>query len=1477
MGAKSICRWKKASFFFLTLLFFLFISASTSSANLKSDVRKGKSFRKARKVVSTLSFKSKATNIPSDGSTGAVLVATVKNKKGKPVKGVKIRFKIKVGEGELSPFVAKTGIDGKAKTTVTSTKAGNLWVLAKTKNIKPSRKKIIKITVTEETSVNISLIANKTTIAADGTSTAVFTAELKNSDNNPVAGAVVKFKTDKGSIDASAITNQSGVASAVLTSEKDYIGTITVTAVYGTNTTATATIESVEASQKTSLSIAADKTSISADGTSKAIISAQLKNENNNPIVGATIKFKTEKGVITESSTTDSWGIAKATLISENYNGDVVVTASYNNEELTASITIKFVAAGVLNLAISASPTNITADGTESSLIQLKVTNSTGNPVAGQKVTFRNALDKDNDGEISAGDTLDYATLSKTSGTTDSNGVITTTLSSVLTGTIVVEADANGSIENVTVDAVAAGEVKSVVLTSASDSILVKTGSTTITATFTNITSGNAVFAASLGTLSSNVASIDGSGIATVTLSAGDLTGVSTVKVSYYDTATKKKIEDTINVTITSDTPAQISVKATPDNIAKGSGESTITAFVQDADGNPVANIPVGFVIVNSPGGDEHLEPEGTLIYTDANGIATVKFFAGELTTPIFNGVKIDAYVAENPSIKSSTFLTISGEPYHVALVFNDYLTPLILNGDGTLSCPIAALVTDIHGNPVADGTLVSFGVATTQIVALESDIGFDVNGDNDTLDSVLISSEDVNGNGNLDTGEDLNGNRIIDIVEDINGNGVLDTAEDTNNNGVLDPGEDTNNNGILDINEDVNGNGKLDVNISADAIATKSATTVNGVATGELRYGVNFVERFQVRLTAESGGVTDQDGQYLVLPARDPNTGFNVTKQSKFITNINIDTTNLSAPSNLAGTAVSSSQIDLTWDDNSTNETAFSIERKTGKFGTFEEIATVVSNTVSYSDTGLEANTPYYYRVRALDQSTNTFSAFSQEISVTTLNEVPDAPTNLEATAISTNQINLTWNDWSTNESVFAIFRSTDVSAITTEIATVGKNIESYSDNTVTKNTTYYYQVVARNSAGDSSRTNIASATTPDTKPVAPTGLAATVSLSSGVEITLTWNDNSDNEVGFVIERAKLGSTYTEIASVGADVSTYTDNDSALVPGIVYYYRVRAFGRGALDNGDVNSYSDYSEEISVDTLVETQTPNAPTNLAATSSASTQVDLTWDDNSINETAFAIFRATNSTGPFTEIDTTSANATSYSDTSASADTTYYYKVVARNAAGDSSATSVVSVTTLDVQPEAPSGLAAATVLANRLEIVLTWTDNSSNEVGFSIEIAEEGTDGIGSYSVIYTTEANATTYTDDDPDLTPGKIYYYRIRAFSKGPIYSVYSEEVSVPTLSVNAPTNLNVTTATTAGVDISWTDNSGNETGFAIEMKSTSNGTFTEIAIVPANTTSISDFNTGLTSGKTYVFRVRAFSGGAYSDYTKEVAATAQ
>ena len=103
-------------------------------------------------------------------------------------------------------------------------------------------------------------------------------------------------------------------------------------------------------------------------------------------------------------------------------------------------------------------------------------------------------------------------------------------------------------------------------------------------------------------------------------------------------------------------------------------------------------------------------------------------------------------------------------------------------------------------------------------------------------------------------------------------------------------------------------------------------------------------------------------------------------------------------APSDLVAAAAGSSRIDLTWTDNSDNESGFDIERCTGDAcSSFANIASVGANVTSYSNTGLAASTTYRYRVRAKNSGGN--SAYSNEAQATT-DAAPPPPPNAAPTA---------------------------------------------------------------------------------------------------------------------------------------------------------------------------------------------------------------------------------------------------------------------------------------------------------------------------------------------------------------------------------------------------------------------------------------------------------------------------------------------
>lgn len=551
-------------------------------------------------------------------------------------------------------------------------------------------------------------------------------------------------------------------------------------------------------------------------------------------------------------------------------------------------------------------------------------------------------------------------------------------------------------------------------------------------------------------------------------------------------------------------------------------------------------------------------------------------------------------------------------------------------------------------------------------------------------------------------------------------------------------------------------------------------------------------------------------------------------------------------APSNLAATAASGSSIRLTWTDNATTETGFKLERRSGA-GSWGQIATAAANATGYTNTGLIAETVYCYRVRAYNAGGD--SAYTNEACATPPS-LPAAPANLTATATSISQINLAWQDLSSNEDGFRIYRKTGSGGTWSAIFTTVADVITYSDTGLATCTSYYYQLRAVNVAGSSPQSNTVSATTL-CPPAAPSGLTA--AAASATAVNLNWTDNSSNETGFKIERKTgTGGTFAQIATVGAGIKTY--QNSGLTTGTEYCFRVRAY--------NVAGDSAYTGEACA---TPPSLPAAPANLTATATGTSQINLAWQDLSGNEDGFRIYRKTGSGGTWGAIFTTVANVILYSDTGLVSCTSYYYQLRAVNVAGSSPQSNTASATTL-CPPAAPSGLTAAA--ASGTAINLSWTDNSTNETGFKIE-RKTGT--AGTYGQIATVAAGITTY--QNTGLTTGTNYCYRVRAYNSGGDSAYTGEACATPPSIPVAPSGLTATAVSTSQVNLAWTDGAGNETGFRIERKTGTGGTYAEIATVAANTTAYQ--NTGLAQGSTYYYRVRSYNAAGNSAYSNEANAT--
>ncbi|MBD3316163.1 MAG: carbohydrate-binding protein, partial [Chitinivibrionales bacterium] len=384
------------------------------------------------------------------------------------------------------------------------------------------------------------------------------------------------------------------------------------------------------------------------------------------------------------------------------------------------------------------------------------------------------------------------------------------------------------------------------------------------------------------------------------------------------------------------------------------------------------------------------------------------------------------------------------------------------------------------------------------------------------------------------------------------------------------------------------------------------------------------------------------------------------------------------SAPSDLALNVQSSSQIDLTWSDNADTEDGFSIERAAGA-GSFEEIATVSADAATYADNGLVESTEYLYRVRAYNGA--GYSSYSNEVSATTQSGVAppadgdtiylqSAFNDLYASALSTSDtVSVDASNISDAERFVVTvngdnsysFKNVGTASlfqavggydfyVRTNGSIIGNEdkwlLEINADGTISLQRSDVNAYITIVDAVDNLQ---ASASTNDTDrerfywglagevaggaPTAPSDLGATAQSVSRIE--LVWTDNASSEDGYSIERMIAGGDFAEVATVGPDVTAYTD--AGLSEYTEYFYRIRAY--------NASGYSAYSNETSATTLIAAT--EAPSDLTVLGQTLTSIDITWTDNASSEAGFSIERKPVG-GTFEEVATVAADVISYSD-------------------------------------------------------------------------------------------------------------------------------------------------------------------------------------------------------------------------------------
>ena len=261
---------------------------------------------------------------------------------------------------------------------------------------------------------------------------------------------------------------------------------------------------------------------------------------------------------------------------------------------------------------------------------------------------------------------------------------------------------------------------------------------------------------------------------------------------------------------------------------------------------------------------------------------------------------------------------------------------------------------------------------------------------------------------------------------------------------------------------------------------------------------------------------------------------------------------TYLAPPQLISVITISTEQIDLLWNDLS-NETSYTLFRDTDNDPAGAVKISRTADQTNYSNTGLAPDTIYYYWVKAYNGG--GASGYSSVISNMTY---PSPPQLISVITISTEQINLLWNDLS-NETSYTLFRDTDNDPTGAVKFGLAANQTNYSDTGLVTNTTYYYWVKAFNAGGGSGYSAVESNKTWSSTTVPDVPAILGITAVSANQINIVW-ENVDNETSYTLFRNTADDTNTveNIAGFSTNVTNY--NDTGLSADTVYYYWIKAY-----------------------------------------------------------------------------------------------------------------------------------------------------------------------------------------------------------------------------------------------------------------------------------------------------------------------------
>ncbi|HVG24325.1 MAG TPA: NF038122 family metalloprotease [Thermoanaerobaculia bacterium] len=509
-----------------------------------------------------------------------------------------------------------------------------------------------------------------------------------------------------------------------------------------------------------------------------------------------------------------------------------------------------------------------------------------------------------------------------------------------------------------------------------------------------------------------------------------------------------------------------------------------------------------------------------------------------------------------------------------------------------------------------------------------------------------------------------------------------------------------------------------------------------------------------------------------------------------------------------------------------------------------------------------------------------------------TPVTTIPNAPTNLTATATSSSVIRLTWTDNSSDETEFRIEQKVNGSFV--DIGKADPNATAVNVTDFSPSSTATFRVRARNSAGSSAYTNEATATT----------------FGTGGPTTCTANANV---VCLLNNRFRVSIDYTNVFAnppqpgkflggkfipgvQNPDVATFGISSAQAIEAVVRIQDARPFA----NRFDIY-YGGLTDLPYTVTVTDTQTGATRNynNVAGTVGGGV-------DRTSFPAAMAGFEYITSGG----YDSFVAEASLH----AAPSEVVYFATPVRKQKSSNAPVEELRAEGLSVVPHRIGGGGACSEVepnqntaqasnlplndpctgfvdllntgalnvnftgggsdniedvfkvtlpgSAKLNVVLNFTSSASD---LDFYIFSSALEIVGSSNGDTTTESTTT-------NTLPAGTYYVGVSAYTGQSNYTVTASAVGLAQ-APSAPTNLTATAVSSTQIGLSWTDNSNNETGFIIEARVGNSGFAPVGDVVPANTTSVTV--TGAQPGVTYIFRVKARNASGDSGYSNEASAT--